>query len=577
MDGLVAAHLANHGEDVIDLKAFRYMLAQGRVVLLFDGFDELATRVTYDRAADHLQTLLAAAEGKAKIVVASRTQHFKSRGQVLTALGERVELLPNRRVLEVEDFDTEQIRAYLGNAIGEQQAADERLALISGDRRPARAVRQPPDAQLHRGARRRPAARRGGRGQTLRPPSCTGRSSTPGSATSSSAPGPRPARPPGLSAADLRRGVTVLALRMAESGEAFISPAELAEEARRSPAWPAGALRGAGRARHRLGLAAGARRRRHVRVHPRLGGRVAGRQRDRRPAGAAPRRPASRRSPARRPGRLPAGLLGRRLSQLTIDFLCDLADPAALEAWAARVLGDADAANAARANALRVSARMRIPARTDLRGAVLRGEDLSHREFGGVDFTGADLTRARFVGANLAGAVLRGARLAGARLDGARLAGADLRGADLSGARLFRADLSGAQTEGSRWNRAAVIGASGLDDPGAAGGCAARRSPPGSRSRRSWPRPRSASPTDCTTSGPAAAAARLHRGRQPARGRQRGRRRAAVRHRHRAPGPHAAGAPRPGLRGGGGRPGARDGRATAPSACGTPRPAPARR
>src|SRR6185437_11899580 len=132
VDGLVAAHLANHGEDVIDLKAFRYMVAQGRVVLLFDGFDELATRVTYDRAADHLQTLLAAAEGKAKIVVASRTQHFKSRGQVLTALGERVELLPNRRVLEVEDFDTEQIRAYLGNTIGEQQAADERLALISG-------------------------------------------------------------------------------------------------------------------------------------------------------------------------------------------------------------------------------------------------------------------------------------------------------------------------------------------------------------------------------------------------------------------------------------------------------------
>src|SRR5262249_14587076 len=107
--GLVAAHLANHGEDVIDLAAFRYMLAQGRVVLLFDGFDELATRVTYDRAADHLDALLAAAEGKAKIVVASRTQHFKSRAQVLTALGERVELLPTRRVLGIEDFNADQI------------------------------------------------------------------------------------------------------------------------------------------------------------------------------------------------------------------------------------------------------------------------------------------------------------------------------------------------------------------------------------------------------------------------------------------------------------------------------------
>ena len=63
VDGLVAAHLANHGEEHIDLKAFRYMLRQGRIVLLFDGFDELVARVTYDRAADHLQTLLQAAEG----------------------------------------------------------------------------------------------------------------------------------------------------------------------------------------------------------------------------------------------------------------------------------------------------------------------------------------------------------------------------------------------------------------------------------------------------------------------------------------------------------------------------------
>ncbi len=99
MDGLVAAHLANHGEELIDLKAFRYMLRQGRIVLLFDGFDELVTRLTYDRAADHLETLLAAAEDKAKIVVASRTQHFKSHSQVLTALGERVGVLPQRRVL----------------------------------------------------------------------------------------------------------------------------------------------------------------------------------------------------------------------------------------------------------------------------------------------------------------------------------------------------------------------------------------------------------------------------------------------------------------------------------------------
>ncbi|HEX9526525.1 MAG TPA: NACHT domain-containing protein, partial [Streptosporangiaceae bacterium] len=133
VEGLVAAHLANHGEDLIDLKAFRYMLRQGRIALLFDGFDELVTRVTYQRATDHLETLLRAAEGKAKIVVASRTQHFKSHEQVFTALGERVGTMPNRRIFAVEDFTPAQIRAYLvGRYHGDEERADHRLRLLGG-------------------------------------------------------------------------------------------------------------------------------------------------------------------------------------------------------------------------------------------------------------------------------------------------------------------------------------------------------------------------------------------------------------------------------------------------------------
>lgn len=44
LDQLIAQHLATAKEDRIDLKAFRYMLKQGRIALLFDGFDELAGR-----------------------------------------------------------------------------------------------------------------------------------------------------------------------------------------------------------------------------------------------------------------------------------------------------------------------------------------------------------------------------------------------------------------------------------------------------------------------------------------------------------------------------------------------------
>src|SRR5262249_3929926 len=108
--GLVTAHFANYGLAQVNLKAFDYMLRQGRIVLLIDGFDELVARVTYDRAADHLETLLAAAEGKAKILVSSRAQHFKTDAQAFTALGERVGVLPHRRLVSTEDFSKAQMR-----------------------------------------------------------------------------------------------------------------------------------------------------------------------------------------------------------------------------------------------------------------------------------------------------------------------------------------------------------------------------------------------------------------------------------------------------------------------------------
>src|SRR5260370_17265084 len=89
------------------------MLRQGRIALLFDGFDELVTRVTYRRATDHLETLLRAAEGKAKIGVASRPQHFKSHEQVFTPLGDRVGTVPNRRIFALADSTPAHLPSHL--------------------------------------------------------------------------------------------------------------------------------------------------------------------------------------------------------------------------------------------------------------------------------------------------------------------------------------------------------------------------------------------------------------------------------------------------------------------------------
>ncbi|MGH8919879.1 MAG: hypothetical protein ACRD0H_16370, partial [Actinomycetes bacterium] len=69
----------------------------------------------------------------------------------------------------------------------------------------------------------------------------------------------------------------------------------------------------------------------------------------------------------------------RHLSQLIVDFLCELADPRDCRRWADAVLADPHSGAAAQANAMKVSARLRIPSTADLRGASLAGEDLSYR------------------------------------------------------------------------------------------------------------------------------------------------------------------------------------------------------
>lgn len=454
-EGLVAAHLAAHGVDNIDLRAFRYMLQQGRIVLLFDGFDELVTRVTYDRAAERLQVLLDSAVDSAKIVVSSRTQHFRSQGQVLTALGERVGLLPHRRVLAVQEFTPQQIRAYLVNRYdGDERAADRRVRLLDAIPDLLALCRNPRllgfVADLDDDHLRAVA----GAGRALSPAALYQEVLSAWLRFEQQRAGGGPGRAPGLSLDQLWHAVTALALRLWQSGQDSLRLDELTDVAETLT----------GLADSRLSVPQAA--------HAVGSGSLLVRSEDgvfRFIHGSVVEWLIARECAVRLAAGDTALLGGRQLSRLAVEFLCDLADHRACQEWAEQALDGADPgdAEAARANAVKILSRLRVPAHTDLRGAALGGEDLSYRDFSGVDLTRADLTDARLVGANLSGAVLRDARLTGARLDGADLTGADLRGADLRRARLIRTDLTGARVEGGRWRRAALIGATtgpGLQD-----------------------------------------------------------------------------------------------------------------
>ncbi|WP_260428356.1 NACHT domain-containing protein, partial [Micromonospora globispora] len=367
VDGLVAAHLANHGEQVIDLKAFRYMLRQGRIVLLFDGFDELVARVTYDRAADHLETLLQAAEGNAKIVVSSRTQHFKTNSQVLTALGERVGLLPHRRVLAIEDFTPGQIEAFLRNRYGgDERAARARMTLLAGVKDLLGLSRNPRMlgfiANLDDG---RLAAVAGAAGtfsaaalyrEILESWLDFEERRTQGV----------PGAPVTLRRPELWAAVSRLAFQLWESGESYLRLAELVEAAGQLAGLAESRLSGQ-QAVHAVGAGSLL-----VRTDDGLFGFIH--------TSVMEWLVAEGIAAQLNRGEDSSALAVRPLSALTVEFLGDLADPRRCTAWTARVLGDEDAGEIVRANALRLSARLRLPDRADLRGASLRGEDLSHRE-----------------------------------------------------------------------------------------------------------------------------------------------------------------------------------------------------
>jgi hypothetical protein len=107
-------------------------------------------------------------------------------------------------------------------------------------------------------------------------------------------------------------------------------------------------------------------------------------------------------------------------------------------------------------NAWRAAAGNTMP---DLRGADLKGRDLSGAAFHGGDFreadlSGADLSRTRFVEAHL-----DGANCISANFDGADLTGAEAREARFVGANFFEACLAEANFEGAHFDGADLAGA----------------------------------------------------------------------------------------------------------------------
>ena len=440
LDELLGQYLVRQGVEDISPAKLRYMIHSGRVGLLFDGFDELELRVGYDDAADYLQVLLESVTGRAKVVLTSRTQHFRSRQQVTTALGERVTTLTASRMVVLQDFSEEQIILFLINLFGDTDRARARfdllgdvgnlLELAHNPRMLAFAAEMDEDrlraVQRHEGrisaaelyreiidfwlteeARRH--RHRGGL--------------------------------PSLDKEERLSACTALALRLWASTDLTIALNDLSAEVSATLSGLAERGFSEAQATHSIGSGSllvqtedSAFAFVHQSIMEWLVADAAAGDLDHPRAGQI--------------------LTTRRMSRVMAEFLTDLAGHPAARRWAAGTLADPQASQAAKQNALAIADRAGPAAPEDLAGLQPLGQNLA-----GVDLRGQDLS-----GRDLRWANLREADLRGMRLRDTDLTGADLTGADLTGARLVAGSLRGATLAGSRWARAALLGTGGLDE-----------------------------------------------------------------------------------------------------------------
>jgi WD40 repeat protein/3',5'-cyclic AMP phosphodiesterase CpdA len=438
LDELLVQHLVRQEVEDIDLAKLRYMIRTGQLALLFDGFDELELRVGYDNAADYLATLLASvtADTQAKVVLTSRTQHFRSTGQVSNALGERVAAVTPSRIVELADFSADQIRQFLTSRYaGDTAAADARFDLLTEIEDLLGLARNPRMLEFIAALdedRLREVQRREGRisaaelyrelvdfwlvGEADRQRHRRG--------------------VPSLDEQERLAACTELAKRLWSSSRPTIPESDLSAAVSATLNRLAERSYTAEQAAHSVGsgsLLVRAAEGIFTFVHQSIMEWLVAN------AAAEDLR-------AHEAGDL---LAERPLSPLMADFLCDLAGRPVAHRWATGVLADPDAPQAAKQNALAIDQRFPTLFR--------RTGESPRQDLAGVDLRRHDLTSYELRGADLRGAVLRDMRL-----EGIDLSNADLREADFTGARLYGGSLRGARLDGSRWDRAALRGVGGL-------------------------------------------------------------------------------------------------------------------
>jgi len=79
LEGLILTHFAKYKLDRATFPSFEYLLREGKLVLILDGFDEMASRVSPITATRNFHELARCVHSNAKVILTCRTHYFRSR------------------------------------------------------------------------------------------------------------------------------------------------------------------------------------------------------------------------------------------------------------------------------------------------------------------------------------------------------------------------------------------------------------------------------------------------------------------------------------------------------------------
>ncbi len=107
---------------------FKEMNQQGKILLILDGFDEMARKVDYQTVVDNFWELAKLVDDNSKVILTSRTEYFRWASETSKIFSgqekgrETIRLSPPRfEVFHLQPFDNHQIRQVIINCLGEKK------------------------------------------------------------------------------------------------------------------------------------------------------------------------------------------------------------------------------------------------------------------------------------------------------------------------------------------------------------------------------------------------------------------------------------------------------------------------